>query len=276
VGANENGPELLEVAVLLVLHLGDTPAVLATLDSPAIRSGDVLLAANDGEGHGLDERACVLKTGVVVLLERRGVDLDVLGLDNGANPLLELCEVVRCEGVSLGDDGDQVDASTELLHDFNVQRLEAVTGGANEVQAGVHTEINLLGSARLLLLKHVALMLVVEELDDRLPRVAVVHVVAETRSVNDRKADLEELLLELGLGDLDLDGLVDLLCVTAAVVGVVLDGGGEKGVDEGGLAEARLASYHDSEGGTALRDNLVALVREVGNANWRHSFGHYV
>lgn len=104
-------------------------------------------------------------------------------------PLLELCEVVRCEGVSLGDDGDQVDASAELLHDFNVQRLEAVAGRANEVQAGVHTEINLLGSARLLLLKHVALMLVVEELDDRLPRVAVVHVVAETRSVNDRKAD---------------------------------------------------------------------------------------
>jgi hypothetical protein len=60
-------------------------AVLTALDSPAIRSGDVLLAANDGEGHGLDERACVLETGVVVLLERRGVDLDVLGLDDGAN-----------------------------------------------------------------------------------------------------------------------------------------------------------------------------------------------
>ena len=85
VGANENGPELLEIAVLFVLHLGDTPTVLATLDSPAIRSGDVLLATNDGEGHGLDERACVLETGVVVLLERRGVDLDVLGLDDGAN-----------------------------------------------------------------------------------------------------------------------------------------------------------------------------------------------
>jgi hypothetical protein len=183
-----------------------------------------------------------------------------------------------------------------------------VAGRANEVQAGVHTEIDLLGSARLLLLEHVALMLVVKELDDRLPRVAVVHVVAETRGVNNRKADcvpllasnpsyaafyiqlhicvraltLEELLLELGLGDLDLDGLVDLLCVTAAVVGVVLDGGGEKGVDEGGLAEARLASNHDSEGGTALRDNLVALVGELHGlhqravrpfncCHWRHS-----
>lgn len=85
VGANENGPELLEVAVLLVLHLGNTPAVLTTLDSPAVRSGDVLLATNDGEGHCLDEGACVLKASVVVLFKRRGVDLDVLGFDDGAD-----------------------------------------------------------------------------------------------------------------------------------------------------------------------------------------------
>ena len=57
-----------------------------------------------------------------------------------------------------------------------------------------------------------------------------------------RALTLEELLLELGLGDLDLDGLVDLLRMTAAVVGVVLDGGGEEGVDEGSLSETRLAS----------------------------------
>jgi hypothetical protein len=47
---------------------------------------------------------------------------------------------------------------------------------------------------------------------------------------------LEELLLELGLGDLNLDGLVNLLLVAALVVGIVLDGGREKGVDEGSLA----------------------------------------
>jgi len=33
-----------------------------------------------------------------------------------------------------------------------------------------------------------------------------------------------------------------LLVVSALVVGVVLDGGGEEGVDEGGLSEARFAS----------------------------------
>jgi hypothetical protein len=42
----------------------------------------------------------------------------------------------------------------------------------------------------------------------------------------------EKLLLQLSLGDLNLDSPVNLLLVTALVVGVVLDGGGEQGVDE--------------------------------------------
>ena len=74
---------------------------------------------------------------------------------------------------------------------------------------------------------------------------------------------LEELLLQLSLGDLDLDSLVDLLRMAAAVVGVVLDGSGEEGVDEGGLAETGLAGNHDSESGTALRNDLVTLVGQL-------------
>lgn len=49
---------------------------------------------------------------------------------------------------------------------------------------------------------------------------------------------LEELLLQLGLGDLNLNGAVDLLLVAALVVGIVLDGGREKGVDEGCLSQS--------------------------------------
>lgn len=62
------------------------------------------------------------------------------------------------------------------------------------------------------------------------------------------------------------------------MVGIVLDGGGEQGVDEGRFSEARLASnlshdvnarlccmrrmekYHDGEGGTALGDDLVPAI----------------
>jgi hypothetical protein len=58
---------------------------------------------------------------------------------------------------------------------------------------------------------------------------------------------LEELLLELGLGDLNLDRLVDLLLVPALVIGVVLDGRGEESVDEGRLAQTRLASNLEGE-----------------------------
>jgi hypothetical protein len=97
---------------------------------------------------------------------------------------------------------------------------------------------------------------------------------------------LEELLLQLGLGNLDLDRLVDLLLVPALVIGVVLDSGGEERVDEGRLAQSGLASNltggqkqlqprethspdHDRKRGTPLSDNLVPLVRQVGNANRR-------
>jgi hypothetical protein len=51
-----------------------------------------------------------------------------------------------------------------------------------------------------------------------------------------RSQTFEKLLLQLSLGDLNLDSPVNLLLVTALVVGVVLDGGGEQGVDEGRLS----------------------------------------
>ena len=49
---------------------------------------------------------------------------------------------------------------------------------------------------------------------------------------------LEELLFQLGLGNLNLNGLVHLLCVAAPMVCVVLDGGREEGVDKGRLPQA--------------------------------------
>jgi hypothetical protein len=128
-----------------------------------------------------------------------------------------------------------------------------VTGGSDEVEANMNTKIDLVCSAGLLLLKHVGLVLVVEEFDDGHPRIAVVHIVAEAGSVNDGQSNctcqpalltvcnvltLEELLFQLRLGNFDFDSLVNLLCMPSLVVGVVLDGGGEERVDEGGLSEA--------------------------------------
>ena len=109
--------------------------------------------------------------------------------------LLELGQVGRAEGIGLGDDGDQVDARAKALHDLNVEGLEGVAGRANEVQAGMDTEIDLVLATGLLLLKHVRLVLVVEELDDGHPRVAVVDIVAEARGVDNGQSDWEQAVL---------------------------------------------------------------------------------
>ena len=53
---------------------------------------------------------------------------------------------------------------------------------------------------------------------------------------------LEELLLKLGLGNLNLHGLVHLLVVSSLVIGIVFDGRGKESVDEGCLSETGLAS----------------------------------
>ena len=78
-------------------------------------------------------------------------------------------------------------------------------------------EVNLLLTLGLLLLPHIRLMLVVNEVDNRRPRVPVVHVVTESGAVNDGEFSLELLLLELSLDNLDLRKLVKLLIVTFGV-----------------------------------------------------------
>lgn len=85
VGADQDRTELLEVTVVLVLHLGDTPGILTTLDDTAIVGLDVLLGTNDGERHSSHQAAGVGSGVLIILLNRWGVDLNALGLDNGTN-----------------------------------------------------------------------------------------------------------------------------------------------------------------------------------------------
>lgn len=93
-----------------------------------------------------------------------------------------------------------------------------VSSRTNEIQAGMHTQVCLLTSLRLLLLSHIRLMLVVDEFDNGGPRVTVVDVVTESRRVNDSKLDFELFLFKLGLDDLNLCKFVELLVMAPVVV----------------------------------------------------------
>lgn len=63
-------------------------------------------------------------------------------------------------------------------------------------------------------------------------RVWRTHVVSETGCVNDSQLDFELLLLELSLDDLNLYGLVQLLCMPASVVLACAQLGRKEGVDD--------------------------------------------
>ena len=221
VSADQDGTELLEVAVVLVLNLSNTPGVLTTLDNTAVVGLDVLLGTNHGERHGSHQAAGVGSGVLVILLDRWGVDLDALGLNDTADlekgqlarliqgrhstppgythSLLVTEQITVAEGVGLSNNGDQVDARAQALHDLDVEGLQGVSGGADEVQTGVHTHVDLVGTAGLLLLEHVRLMLVIQELDNGLPGVTVVDIVSEAGGINNGQANLNNQLAIGGL-----------------------------------------------------------------------------
>lgn len=91
--ADKDSAKLLEVAVLLVLNLGNAPCVLTALDSASVGGGHILFAANNREGHGVDEGLSVLHGWLVVFLEWGLVDFDSLSINDAA----DLGEVVSVE-----------------------------------------------------------------------------------------------------------------------------------------------------------------------------------
>lgn len=80
---DQQRPQLLEVAVVLVLDFSHTPDVLTALDGAPVGGPDVLGRADDGEGDGINEHLSVFR--VLVVVERGCVDADTLSCDHLAN-----------------------------------------------------------------------------------------------------------------------------------------------------------------------------------------------
>jgi hypothetical protein len=75
--------------------------------------------------------------------------------------LLEAGQVSRAKSICLRNNRDQINSRAQSLHDLNVQRLQGVSSWADEVQAGMNTEINLVNTSWLLFLQHVRLVLII-------------------------------------------------------------------------------------------------------------------
>lgn len=105
--------------------------------------------------------------------------------------MLVASQVGWAQSICLRNNGYQVDSGAQSLHHLDIKGLQSVASRSDEVQASVDTEVNLVSTARLLLLEHVGLMLVVQKLDDGHPRVAVVDIVAEAWGINNSQTNCE-------------------------------------------------------------------------------------
>jgi hypothetical protein len=86
VGADEHLAELDEIAVLLVVHLDDTPRIATTADLAPIGVGDLVVSANNGEGDlGHDLVVFGDRLLVIELVARPLKDLNLVVFDVGKN-----------------------------------------------------------------------------------------------------------------------------------------------------------------------------------------------
>lgn len=159
--------------------------------------------------------------------------------NGGSYSLLEQSNLLIGEGVCLGNDRDQVDLGVQPAHDLNVQRLQGVTGGLDEVDTGVDTVVNDVGTVDLVLGLQISVVSLLNILNNRAPRVIVVHKVTKARGVDNRQAQTNAVLLNVGTDRIDGHGLGDDVVAGGSALLRGVKGSVEQRVDESGLSETR-------------------------------------
>lgn len=177
----------------------------------------------------------------IILLVVVWVHANVVECKLFLDAILEDLPLLQGQTIGLGDDRNHVDRLAQLLEHDDIDWLEGVTGGRDEVQAAV--DAGVLDVALALcgeLLSEVGAVLVLDVLDDWVPAAVVVDEVAISRSVDDVQAEAHAVLLN-DVGDgVDFGGLATGLggSETTLAVDKVR---GEDGVDEGRFPEAGLS-----------------------------------
>ena len=124
-----------------------------------------------------------------------------------AYALLERGNLLIGECISFGNDRDKVDLSMESAHDLNIQRLQRVTGRLHEVDAGMHSVVHDVHPVHLVLCIQVCIEALLDILNDRSPRIIVIHEITKARGIHDSQAKANAVLFDIGADGLYADGL---------------------------------------------------------------------
>jgi hypothetical protein len=154
-------------------------------------------------------------------------------------PLLEHGNLFVGQGVGLGDNGDEIDFGMESSHNLNIQGLERVTGGLDEVHASVDAVIDNVHAINLVLRIEIRNEASLDVIHDGAPRLVIVDKVTETRGVDDSQAQTNTVLLDISGDGLDRNGLGNDIERRALLLLRRVERGVEEGIDECGLSEAR-------------------------------------
>lgn len=145
--------------------------------------------------------------------------------------LLEQSNLLIGQGIGLGNDGDQVDLGVQAAHDLDIQRLEGVASGLDEVNTSVDTVVDNVAAVNLVLSLEVGVETLLDVLDNWAPRVVVVDKITEAGGIDDAQAETDTVLLNVGAGGLDRHGLGDNVGIGAGALLRGVEGGVEQGVD---------------------------------------------
>jgi len=256
VGTDQHLAQLDKVAMLLVVDLNGTPGVATATDLTTVGGCDFRVGTNNGKGD-LRHDLLVLSDGLFVVelvagaledLDRVVLDIgeDLLGLaeknkyrKKGTYSLLEQSNLLVRKSIGLGNDGNQVDLGVQPAHDLNVQRLQGVARRLDEVDARVDTVVNDVGAVDLVLGLEVGVVSLLNVLDNRAPRVIVVHKVTKSRGVDDGETKTDTVLLDIGADGLDGHSLGDDVVARGSALLRGVERGVEQCVDESRLSETR-------------------------------------
>lgn len=152
----------------------------------------------------------------------------------------------------------------QSTHDLNVEGLQRVAGGLDEIDTGVDTVINNVCAVNLVLRLQVGIVSLLDVFDDRAPRVIVVDKITEARSVDHSQAKTHAIFLDICTDGLDRYCLGDDVVTRAGTLLGRVEGGVEQSVDESRLSKTRF-TYHMESG----RDGRLFI--GIGFASEHHS-----
>lgn len=167
--------------------------------------------------------------------------------ETGPYSLLEQSNLLIRQGISLGNDGDQVHFGVQTTHHLDVERLQRVARGLDEVDTGMHTVVNNVHPVDPVLRLEISIEALLNVLDNRAPGVIVVDEVTEARSVHHGQAETDTILFDVGADGLNRHGLGNDVVAGALAFLRRVERRIEQRVDQSRLSQSRL-TYGEKDG----------------------------